>query len=291
MLAVLIGFATTTESLVGKELLDFRFVAPAGHMQPWPDDDADILIDPPASLRIASKWRTNLRGKQADDAKELSLSQDPKTPSPSPAPENRGGELGIGKQFAVQATSDAKPTKLPQPNLADTLEQAEVLDLPPAPQQSTTPRECYEAPPLSALSASIALPAGTLPTDTAALCAAQTTPTGDARLIGAWPCTEHHWSATCMHHRPLYFEEINAERYGYTVSYVMQPIISAAKFFATIPALPYKMTLERPRDCSYTLGHYRPGSCVPRRCNRLPLDTKAAAVETGVIAGLILLIP
>lgn len=262
MLAVLIGFATTTESLVGKELLDFRFVAPAGHMQPWPDDDADILIDPPASLRIASKWRTNLSGKRQ------SATSSEEKPS-----------------------AEATPTKLPEPNLADTLEQAEVLDLPPAPQQSTAPRECYEAPPLSALSASIALPAGTLPTDAAALCAAQTTPTGDARLIGAWPCLEHHWSATCMHHRPLYFEEINAERYGYTVSYALQPIISAAKFFATIPALPYKMTVDRPRDCIYTLGHYRPGSCVPRRCNRLPLDAKAAAVETGVIAGLILLIP
>jgi hypothetical protein len=68
-------------------------------------------------------------------------------------------------------------------------------------------------------------------------------------------------------------------------------VISAGKFFFTIPALPYKMAVDPPHDCVYTLGNYRPGSCAPRRWNHLPLKAGAAIVEVGVIAGLILLIP
>jgi hypothetical protein len=94
-----------------------------------------------------------------------------------------------------------------------------------------------------------------------------------------------------MRHRPLYFEETNAERYGYTPSYTLQPLLSAAHFFATLPALPYLMMLERPHDCLYTLGHYRPGSCAPRRCRRWPLKLSASAVQTSFVVGLILLLP
>jgi len=153
------------------------------------------------------------------------------------------------------------------------------------------PHKCYRALSLSDLSTSIALPSGKLPTDAAAKCAAETPPTSDLRLAGAWAVTEQHWSATCLCHRPLYFEEINAERYGYTPSYFLQPLISAGHFFATIPALPYKMAIDHPQDCSYTLGHYRPGSCAPWRGNRLPLRLKGVAVEAAFIAALILLLP
>ncbi len=114
---------------------------------------------------------------------------------------------------------------------------------------------------------------------------------GDMRLYGAWPQTDFYWAATCFCHRPLYFEEVNLERYGYTVSPVLQPFISGAHFFATIPALPYKMTRHTPHECIYTLGHYRPGDCVPRRWHHELWDPYAAAVEGGVVTGLIFLIP
>jgi hypothetical protein len=51
------------------------------------------------------------------------------------------------------------------------------------------------------------------------------------------------------------------------------------------------MTVDRAHDCISTLGYYRPGDCVPRRANRPPFRLTAAAVETGVLAGLILLLP
>ncbi|MCH2113644.1 MAG: hypothetical protein MK171_01850 [Pirellulales bacterium] len=150
---------------------------------------------------------------------------------------------------------------------------------------------CYIAPSISEIQASISFPAGKLPESAYARCAEQTLTAGDMRIAGGWAVTEYRWAATCMRHRPLYFEEVNAERYGYTPSYLLQPLVSAGRFFATIPALPYKMAVDCPCDCVYTLGHYRPGSCNPRRPHRWPIQLGASMVEVGAIAGLILLLP
>ncbi len=285
-LASLLGSTTATVSLHGQEvhgqemsLLDYRFVIPAGHMQPWPDDEPDILITLPAPLpvpttRIAAKWRTDLRPKQnvktpSDESKQL-----------VPALEEAESKV------EVLVIPNSVPHRVPK--RAATEKRAKMQAALPT---SSASRDCYQAPPLSALSVNIAFPVGKLPTNAALQCAIENEPTSDARLVDAWATTEHHWSATCSRHRPLYFEEINAERYGYTVSYALQPVISAAHFFGTIPALPYKMAVDRPRDCIYTLGHYRPGSCVPRRTNHLPWQPTASVVEVGFIAGMILLIP
>ena len=37
----------------------------------------------------------------------------------------------------------------------------------------------------------------------------------DPRLWGGWAETDFNWSATRLCHRPLYFEQVNLERYGY----------------------------------------------------------------------------
>jgi hypothetical protein len=114
---------------------------------------------------------------------------------------------------------------------------------------------------------------------------------GDPRLFGGWDGNVFNWSASKSYHYPLYFEEVNLERYGYQCHPVAQPFVSGAHFFLTIPTLPYQMTANPPRECIYTLGHYRPGSCVPWRRNHLPWDPRAAAVEAGVVVGLVFLIP
>ena len=106
-----------------------------------------------------------------------------------------------------------------------------------------------------------------------------------------WAGFGYLWEASATCHRPLYFEEINAERYGYSCCRPLQPAISGARFFATVPALPYKMTVEPRCECVYPLGHYRPGSCAPYRCHRPPLKPKAGLVEAGVVTGLILAVP
>lgn len=108
-----------------------------------------------------------------------------------------------------------------------------------------------------------------------------------------WPGFLYQWEAPGLYHRPLYFEEVNLERYGYTHrrNLFLQPVISGGRFVATITALPYLATLRPPCERVYPLGHYRPGSCAPFRTNLVELDAKAAAVQGAAVTGLIFAIP
>jgi hypothetical protein len=113
---------------------------------------------------------------------------------------------------------------------------------------------------------SIAAPAGQFPTDHAISCWTRVNQVaGPCGAWRDWAGTCYFWDATCLCYRPLYFEEINLERYGYGCCQPLQPFASAAHFFGTIPALPYCMAVDCPCKCIYTLGHYRPGSCPPWR--------------------------
>jgi hypothetical protein len=106
-----------------------------------------------------------------------------------------------------------------------------------------------------------------------------------------WGSMALAWEASSYCHGPLYFEEINLERYGYSFG-IAQPVVSMAHFFGRLPALPYLMTVDKPTECDYTLGYFRPGCPAPYRLHIPPLvRPDAAAVEGGVITGLIFLIP
>lgn len=105
-----------------------------------------------------------------------------------------------------------------------------------------------------------------------------------------WGSSCFNWEAPAVCHRPLYFEQVNLERYGYSHG-VAQPLVSAAHFFGTVPALPYLIAAEPSRRCVYTLGHYRPGSCAPYHIHRPPLSLRGAAAEAAVVTGLIFAMP
>ncbi len=104
----------------------------------------------------------------------------------------------------------------------------------------------------------------------------------------SWPTTGYFWLAPGLGYWPLYFEEINVERYGYRVG-CLQPAISAAHFFATIPLMPYKTFVHPPHECVYSLGYYRPGDCAPCQHEQVHVQLDAAAAEAGLISGMILL--
>jgi hypothetical protein len=146
--------------------------------------------------------------------------------------------------------------------------------------------------PLAELGIGIEPPTGQLPTNRAAACW-QSINSNAGPLTGArsWACFNYQWDATSVCHRPLYFEEINLERYGYGCGWCLQPGASAAHFFGTVPALPYLMTADCPHGRIYTLGHYRPGSCPPWRHHWPPCDPLAAAAQGGVLTGVLFLIP
>lgn len=104
-----------------------------------------------------------------------------------------------------------------------------------------------------------------------------------------WAPYSYYWEAAALAHRPVYFEETNLERYGNSFGLV-QPVVSAAHFFGTMPLLPYIAVVNPPRKATYTLGHYRPGSDIPFRYHRLPIRLDGALVEAATIWGLVLLI-
>jgi hypothetical protein len=147
--------------------------------------------------------------------------------------------------------------------------------------------------PLGELTTNIHLPEGRLPRD----CSAERPPHGFACCdpcgpTRGWPMIGYQWKASAFCHKPLYFEEINLERYGYGCCGCLQYGVSAAHFFGTVPALPYLMAADCPCECDYTLGHYRPGSCPPWQFHWPPCcDPLGTGSELGVVAGLIFLIP
>lgn len=101
----------------------------------------------------------------------------------------------------------------------------------------------------------------------------------------------YHWSASNLHHNPLYFEDFALERYGHTYPDWLQPAVSVGLFSTQLIGLPYQMTLHPPCSKEYTLGWYRPGECTPKLHYQIPLNLEAAAVQAGVVGGLIWMIP
>ena len=90
--------------------------------------------------------------------------------------------------------------------------------------------------------------------------------------------------------RPLYFEEINLERYGCTAG-ILQPGISGAHFFGSIALMPYKMVVWPPRSCVCSNGFSRCTDCRPPGYRECVWSWKAAAVEAGIVAGIVLALP
>jgi len=98
-------------------------------------------------------------------------------------------------------------------------------------------------------------------------------------------------------HHPLYFEEPNLERYGYTHGCIghshccIQPIISAATFVTNAAILPYRMGYESPHDWVSTARFPPVGSCPPRVRAHPRFSIRGSLAEGGLLTGLIFLIP
>ncbi len=99
------------------------------------------------------------------------------------------------------------------------------------------------------------------------------------------------WSAPAFFHHPLYFEQVNLERYGQGPHHAIQPIYSAAHFFATIPKLPYHVATAPPSERVYTLGHYRPGNCAPYQWHQTRFSWKGVIVQGLATAGTAVALP
>ena len=106
-----------------------------------------------------------------------------------------------------------------------------------------------------------------------------------------WLASTMTWKASGVCHKPLYFEEVQLERYGHTAGPVLQPVLSGAHFFLNIATLPYQMGISPPNECEYALGYYRPGNCAPWLLPPIPLSVRGALMEAGAITGGVFVIP
>jgi hypothetical protein len=117
-------------------------------------------------------------------------------------------------------------------------------------------------------------------------------PLGDDTLQPrVWPEITYTWKASALCHKPLYYEDVQLERYGHSWPRFAQPLVSGAHFFGSTAILPYKMGLQTPNECVYALGHYRPGSCAPYYIEALPFTWRAAAFQAGVVTGINFALP
>ena len=94
------------------------------------------------------------------------------------------------------------------------------------------------------------------------------------------------WNAHRFHHRPLYFEEVNLERYGNRRRF--QELASGAHFFTSALLLPYQLGDQPPGSCVSTLGHERPGSCVPHQPHIRGLSRRGLFVQGLFVTALAL---
>ncbi len=113
----------------------------------------------------------------------------------------------------------------------------------------------------------------------------------EAYEIRDWTYSTFTWTASALCHKPLYFEDVQLERYGHSTCPSVQPFLSGAHFFANLILLPYSMGMYSPKECQYALGYYRPGSCAPWLIPAFPLSFRGAVAQAGFIGGIYGLFP
>ncbi len=98
--------------------------------------------------------------------------------------------------------------------------------------------------------------------------------------------SEVFYRASGLCHKPLYFEDVQLERYGHEVGPVLQPVLSSAHFFANIAVLPYKAGIHPPNECQYALGYYRPGNCAPWTVGPIPISLRGGLMQAAAVTGI-----
>jgi tetratricopeptide (TPR) repeat protein len=107
-----------------------------------------------------------------------------------------------------------------------------------------------------------------------------------------WTPLSYSWEAPQLKYNPLYFEDAQLERYGNEVC-ILQPFLSGARFYATLPTLPYQMMSEGNSPCHtvYDLGHDQPGNCVPYALEVPPFSWTGGLASGGWAFALIVILP
>jgi len=109
--------------------------------------------------------------------------------------------------------------------------------------------------------------------------------------LAAWQGDVYCWTAPNFFHNPLYFEQVNLERYGQGTHSCLQPAASGVQFFATIPILPYKIGGQEWCERVYTLGHRRPGNRNPYQVHYHPFSWTGVTYQAAATTGVVFIVP
>lgn len=237
---------------------------PADPAEPGADGDVQPQFTDPLFSEPAMPLPGAAPGQLPDAATEQPPRELPAEPSAEPTPARR--------PYVEPQRTDSK---VPSLNQQFAMGRNEVLD------ECLSPKELK---PIKELTTDIQAEQGDFPKEC---------PLGEEEAFQprAWAPTTYTWKASGLCHKPLYFEDVQLERYGHSWGPFLQPVISGAHFFLTVPALPYLMGVELPDECMYSLGYYRPGSCAPYMLDPLPLSVRGALFEAGAWVGGVAIIP
>ncbi|MDB4778398.1 hypothetical protein OAG68_02970 [bacterium] len=107
----------------------------------------------------------------------------------------------------------------------------------------------------------------------------------DVFLGRNWQPQTLTWKASNLCHKPLYFENIQLERYGHSRGPFSQPVHSTFHFFSSLVLLPYNRGINPPNECRYALGYYRPGDCAPWLEDPFPISLAGAGRQVSSMVG------
>ncbi len=88
----------------------------------------------------------------------------------------------------------------------------------------------------------------------------------------------------------LYFEQINAERYGWDLGFI-HPFVSAGVFYWDLITLPYHIWTAPCQQFECSAGYCLPGDPVPLMLYPPELSLSGAVMEAGTAVGLIAIFP
>ena len=100
-----------------------------------------------------------------------------------------------------------------------------------------------------------------------------------------WIPQTYTWKASSLCHKPLFFENIQLERYGHSHGPFTQPIQSVGHFFVSLITVPYQSAITPANECQYALGFYRPGNCAPWLKDPVPFSLSGARRQALITTG------
>ena len=200
----------------------------------------------------------------------LPPSSTPNNGNPSPGgsnaevvqPQDREGSGSLGN-LPKSSKDEADVTKVPEPRAAQPPKSLDELRVPNLQLDN--------------------IGSGDVPDDVAARGLPEPIPLPLAMDRGLNLAYSKKWVNPGFTHQPLYFEDVMLERHGHERFPALQPLVSGARFFGSIPLFAYQWTLQGPLEERSTLGNYRPGSAAPLLRQRLPYDR--TAIRNEIIAG------